>query len=65
MRTRSGTGHPPPADSLDGKKRSSELFDTSSSEDEEGEVEEIGMEEEGGNEVSVFKYLLKFWAAIS
>ena len=52
---------PPDTSSIDGKKGKSELFDTSSSEEEE--VEEIGMEE-GGNEVSVFKYLLKFWAAI-
>ena len=52
----------PPDSTPDGRKGKSELFDTSSSEDEE--VEEMGMEE-GGNEVSVVsKYLLKFWAAI-
>ena len=49
---------PPPPVSLNGKERSSELFGTSSS--EEDEVEEICMEE-GGNEVSVMtNYLLQF-----
>ena len=56
-------GATPPNSSIDGKKGKSELFDTSSFEEEEVEVEEIGMGD-GGNEVSVFKYLLKFWAAI-